>query len=150
MVTKRIVSNFDHMLKGKMYFFFKKSIWKYLIATLAIGFLAPLPTYNGITSFAIYFLGLMLILWPLLIVSAKVKGKKMEFDADIEFNDDNIIVKHRNKALVETKSWDWIKKIDNRKDRFYFVLNERYRFGISIPKSSLKNEEVEFFERKIN
>jgi hypothetical protein len=136
------------MMRGKIYFFFKKSIWRYLIGTLIIGFLAPLGSFNGTTSFVIYFAGLMMIVFPLMIISAKVMANKMKLDADIEFGEEKIIINHRNKELVETKDWNWIKEIDSKKNRFYFVLNERTPFGISIPKFDLTSEEIEFFERK--
>jgi len=135
-------------MSGKWYYFFRKSIWYYLLATLIFGVVLPLDAYNGITSFLIYFFGLLLIVIPLMIMAAKIQGAKMEFDADITFSEETITIKHHNKELVETKDWNWIKNIIDKKHSFYFVINTQKRFGIAIAKGELKPEEIEFFKKK--
>ena len=96
----------------------------------------------------LFFFGLMMIVLPLMVINAKINGDKIAFDADIEFNEDNIIITHRNKDLVESKDWSWIKKIEARKDRIYFVLNEKVPFGLNIPKSALTVDQISFIEHK--
>ncbi|TVZ15979.1 YcxB family protein [Maribacter sp. MAR_2009_72] len=149
MVTKSVVSNFKHIMSGKMYFFFKKSVWSYLLATLMIAVVVPIKQYNFITSFLIYFFGLMLIVFPIMIMAAKVQGEKMEFDAEVTFSEEKIAIRHRNKDLVETKDWNWIKKISATKDRFVLVVNQRQQFVIALAKDELTQEEIAFFETKI-
>ncbi|WP_262496951.1 hypothetical protein [Formosa algae] len=42
-------------------------------------------------------------------------GQHLNFDALVSFNPDNIVIKHVNKDLIETKSWDWVKDIEVKK-----------------------------------
>ncbi|PKA96726.1 hypothetical protein B0O79_0365 [Flavobacteriaceae bacterium MAR_2009_75] len=149
MVTKSVVSNFKHIMSGKMYFFFKKSVWRYLLATLMIAVVVPLKQYNVFISFLIYFFGLLLIVFPIMIMAASVQGKQMEFDAELTFSEEKITIRHRNKDLVETKDWNWIKKISATKDRFVLVVNQRQQFVISLAKDELTQAEIAFFETKI-
>ncbi len=97
MFTKHLTSTFESIVKAKMYFFLKKSIWKYLILTFMFGFLKPIGDLSGFYSFLVYFTGLMLKLFPLQFIRAKIMAQKLYFDADVEFNDSVIIVRHRNK-----------------------------------------------------
>jgi len=144
MITKRIVSNYINILKGKLYFFIKKSIWKYILATLLITSVSPIDSLSILTSFTLYFLGLMIIIIPLILISAKIQANKTSFDAYLTFNDKNIIVHHRNKELIETKKWSWIKKIDNKRDTFYLIVNQKTPFAILIQKNKLTAEQICF------
>lgn len=81
-------------------------------------------------------------------MAASVQGEKMEFDAEVTFSEEKITIRHRNKDLVETKDWNWIKKISATKDRFVLVVNQRQQFVISLAKDELTQDEIAFFERK--
>jgi hypothetical protein len=131
-----------------MYFFFEKSIWVYLLATIVIAHLAPLGPLDSFVSFIIYFISLMVLVVSLMVLSAKMMARRLSFDADVTFGEKEITVAHRNKALTEVKDWGWVKKIDSKKDQFYLVLKGRTPFTVSIPKSKLTDEEIAFFERK--
>ena len=147
MIKQRLVSNFENIFKGKVYFFMKKSIWKYLILTLIIGFLKPINGLNPIITALIYFAGINLILWPLQYVSAKIFAKKINFDAMVEFDETEIKINHNNKDLIELKDWNWIKNIEFSKENIWLTLNQARPFGIVIPKSKLNASEIELFQR---
>ena len=147
MIKQRLVSNFENIFKGKVYFFMKKSIWKYLILTLIIGFLKPINGLNPIITALIYFAGINLILWPLQYVSAKIFAKKINFDAMVEFDETEIKINHNNKDLIELKDWNWIKNIELSKENIWLTLNQARPFGIVIPKSKLNASEIELFQR---
>ncbi|WP_159021365.1 hypothetical protein [Formosa sp. L2A11] len=148
MVKQQIVSNFSNIIRGKMYFFLKKSVWKYLILTGIMGYVNPMPNMGPFATAALYFLGVMLILLPLQYFSAKTLGKKINFDALVEFNEEDIIINHNNKDEIETKNWNWISVIDLKKDRIWLTLNQTRPFAISIPKSKLQESEIAFFKQK--
>ncbi len=82
-------------------------------------------------------------------MAAKVQGNQMEFDAEVTFSEEKITIKHRNKDLVETKDWNWIKNISATKDRFVLVINQRQQFVISLAKDELTQADIAFFENKI-
>ena len=150
MTKQRLVSNFDNILRAKIYFFLKKSIWKYLISSILLGFLKPIGGLNSIVSAIIYFIGINVILWPLQYLSAKALAKTINFDADVEFGESKILINHNNKELTETKDWSWIKKIDINTDRVWLTINQKRPFGISIPISKLSESDISLFRQKAN
>lgn len=143
MVKKRLVSSFDNILRGKIYYFMKKSIWRYLLASLILGYLTPINEINSIGSALIYFTGINIILWPLQYLSAKAQEKT--FDALVEFDEREIKINHNNQDLIEIKDWSWIKKIEMNQDRIWLTINQSKPFGVSIPKSKLTTSEIDFF-----
>jgi len=150
MIKQRLVSNFDNILRAKIYFFLKKSIWKYLILGILLGFLKPIGGLNSIVSGIIYFVGINVILWPLQYLSAKAFAKTINFDADVEFGESKILINHNNKELSETKDWSWIKKIDINTERVWLTINQKRPFGISIPISKLSESDIDLFNQKAN
>ena len=53
-------------------------------------------------------------------------------------------VKHNNKNEIELKDWNWIKTMDRKKYRYWFTVNQKPLFLISIPISQLNQGEVDF------
>ncbi|WP_434035930.1 hypothetical protein [Formosa sp. 4Alg 33] len=148
MVTQRLVSNFDTIFRAKAYFFLKKSIWKYLLFTLIMGYALPINELSPISSGLIYFVAVMILLWPLQYLSAKRFSKLINFDAIVEFNEQEIKLNHNNSNTVEVKDWNWVRVIEIKKERIWLALNEARPFAISIPKSKLSQSEIEFFKSK--
>jgi hypothetical protein len=111
-----------------------------------LGFLKPIGELGGFSTFLVYFSGLMLILFPLQFLSAKVLAKKINFDADVEFSNEAITVKHRNKDSIEHKDWSWIREINFKKDSIWLVINNTIPFGIGLRKDKLSSDEIAFFE----
>jgi len=147
-VTRRIQSNFTSILRAKIYFFLKKSLWMYLTGTFLLGYAIPISSFGIFYSSLIYFAFLIIILVPLYYFSTKRIAKKNDFDADIEFNDKNIIIRHRNREMMETKEWTWVKKLDINNLGVFLVVNNPHRFLISFSKNELSENELEFFEKK--
>jgi len=117
------------------------------VLSILLGFLLPISGVNPYVTTVIYFIVINAILWPLQYLSAKTYAKNINFDAIIDFNENEIILDHQNKELTETKDWSWIEKIDLEGDRIWFTLNQPRPFGISIPKSKLSDSEIIFFEK---
>ena len=147
MKEHRLVMNFNNIINGKVYFFLRKSLIRYIILTIILGLLNPINEYGGVKSGFIYFVGLNIMLWPLLYFSAKIQAKANNFDVNVEFSEENIKVSHNNQDLVETKDWDWFKRIEITKDRVWFTVNQIRPFILSLPKSKLSQSEIELFER---
>lgn len=147
-VRKRIQSGYNQILRAKIYFFFKRSIWRYLLGMIILGFVCPLNPPGAIVSALIYFLIFMvIILIPVYHFGSKVMAKRSAFDADVEFNEQNITVKHRNKDLEEVKEWTWIRQIDITGKAVFLVVNQANQFVISLPNNSLSEEEIQFFRK---
>ncbi|TPN82876.1 hypothetical protein [Aquimarina algicola] len=127
MVTKRMVINLKTILKAKLYFFLRRSIWRYMLGAFIFAYVSPIESLGIARSFALYFFGLIAFVLLLLLISAKIQAKKIRYDADVIFYEDHITITHRNKDLVETKDWSWIKKIDDQKDALHLIVNKRTR-----------------------
>jgi len=145
MVKQRLISNLDNILKAKIYFFMQKSIWKYLLASVLLGFSMPFGSYSSLISIPIYFALIMIIVMPALYLSAKTQAKTSNFDAMVEFKENEIIIHHTEKE-VESTDWNWIKKIEIRRDTIWLIINQVKPYGISLPKSKLTDTEINFFE----
>ena len=81
-------------------------------------------------------------------LSSKYAASKNLFDADVEFTNDKITIKHRNKNLVEEKDWLWIKALKSTNDYFVLELNQSPSFVIHFSKSKLSQEQIDFFENR--
>lgn len=147
MVTKRITIDYNSVLKAKIYFFFKRSIWRYLPAMLIVAYIFPLNPPGFLLSGLIYFFVFtIVILVPLYHFSSVMMAKKIDFDADVTFSEAHIVVAHKNKPSTETKEWTWIRNIDITANNVWLVTNEAPRFLISLPKNKLSESELLFFE----
>jgi len=133
---------------AKMYYFFKKSLYRYLLAAIILGIVAGIDSYSPLISMIIYFMCIMIVVLPLMYISGRIQARKINFDADISFNESEILVDHRNKDLQEKKDWNWIKNMAIQKERIFLELNEEVPFAISIPTMKLTGEEIEFLKRK--
>ncbi|MEC5142032.1 hypothetical protein [Chitinophaga sp. 212800010-3] len=146
-VTKRVLSNYNNILQAKVYFFLKKSMWMYLAAMLLLGYAVPLTSFGTILSALFYFfIFILVILVPLYHFSSKALAAKNLFDADIEFGEQQIIIRHRNKDLTETKDWSWVRQMDINRNAVLLVVNISYRFLIQLNKDRLTESEWQFFQ----
>lgn len=124
-------------------------MWLYLISFYAIAYVMPLNGFNWEVSGVIYFLAFcMLILVPLYHVSTVRLVKLFNFDAVVEFGDDEIVIRHRNKDLVEHKGWDWVKNIVFLSGSVILEVKAPSRFLIMLGKRNLTAEEIQFFRSK--
>ncbi|MDN5284464.1 MAG: hypothetical protein JWR38_738 [Mucilaginibacter sp.] len=147
-VAKRIQSSYNQILRAKIYFFFKRSIWRYLLGMFILGFVCPLNPPGAIISALIYFLiFIVVILIPVYHFSSKIMEKRIAFDADVEFNKQNIIIKHRNKDLEEVKEWTWIKQIDITGKAVFLIVNQPNQFAIILNNNNLSENELQFFSK---
>lgn len=147
-VIKRIQCTYSSILRAKIYFFLKKSLWIYLVSIIMIAYVIPIASSGIFLSSLIYFSFLLVILIPLYHFSAKIIAVKNNLDADIEFNEQSIIIRHRNKTAIEIKEWTWIKKLDITSHGIFLVADTPNRFLISFNKDGLSEEELQFFEKK--
>jgi hypothetical protein len=115
---------------------------------LLLAYASPLPSMGVVPSALIYFLVFVIVvLVPLYHFSSKAQARKSNFDADITFSEENILIRHRNKDLAETKEWSWIKKIDITQAAIVFVTEQDRRFLISFSKNNLSQDEQLFFSK---
>ncbi|NLR57650.1 hypothetical protein HGH93_06045 [Chitinophaga polysaccharea] len=145
-ITKRIQTTYNTVLRAKMYFFFRKSIWMYLLGMLMLGYALPLENAGMLLSALIYFIIFALvILVPVYHFSTQMMVRKAHLDANIEFNEQGIIIRHIDSNTIETKSWDWIKRIDISRKDILLIVDHPTRFLIALEKSKLTAPEIQFF-----
>jgi len=147
-VTIHLQSTFEAMLTGKFYFFIKKSLWRYLACSVLLAVVQPHWFGSTLSTFIYLFGGLVCISIVAMYLSSKYAASKNLFDADVEFTDDRITIKHRNKDLVEEKDWLWIKALKSTDDYFVLELNQSPSFIIHFSKSKLSQAQIDFFENR--
>ncbi|MEN7547559.1 hypothetical protein AAG747_06560 [Rapidithrix thailandica] len=148
-VSKYVTANFKSILRAKLYNFFQRSLWRYILAVMIIAYVIP-ETFG---SFVQTFMGLLSILlsvvFLLIVISSKIFSKKMYFDAVIVFTETSIILNHQNSSKEkEEKDWSWIKKISENAKHFWLKTNEYPPFYIYLDKEKLTDQEIEFFKSK--
>lgn len=148
-ITKRIQSSYKSILRAKIYFFLRKSLWIYLGAMFLLAYGIPFASFGVLLSGLIYFIVfLIIVLVPVYHFSSKAIADKDKLDADIEFNEKNIIIKHKNKPQVEVMEWNWVKELHITKNAVFFIVNYPHRFLISFGRKELSENEVQFLLSK--
>lgn len=147
--TKHLTLNFKAVLRAKIFKFFKKSIWMYVMASvmIAVGY----ELFGGTYTIGLYvFLILMLVAIMAMLLGSWVLSRKLAFDADVTFSEENITISHRNlHQEIEQRDWSWIKKITMGKTAIWIEINQRPPFIMHLLKSTLTEEEVLFFKQKL-
>lgn len=145
-IIKRIKSDYRSILKAKIYRLLTKSLWIYLICMFVIASVLPLPAVNFLVSGLIYFISfLVLVIIPAYHFSTVRLVKTLQFDADAEFSETGIVLRHRNKDVVETKGWEWISRIIITGGSVVLETRQYPGFMIFLSKERLKGEELSFF-----
>ena len=147
-ITIHLQSTFEAMLTGKFYFFIKKSLWRLLACSALIAVVQPQWFGSTLSTFIYLFGGFVSVSIIGMYLSSKYAASKNLFDADVEFTNDKITIKHRNKNLVEEKDWLWIKALKSTNDYFVLELNQSPSFVIHFSKSKLSQEQIDFFENR--
>ncbi len=98
-------------------------------------------------SMVYYFAGINALLWPLQLLSSWLLARKTDFDAIVHFTDAEIRIEHQNREEVETRDWSWVRRIDRRGGRFWFIIDQDPPLSLNIPESALQQSEIAFLER---
>lgn len=88
----------------------------------------------------------MIVAGLAMILSALAQAKTMNFDADVDFSEDKITLRHRNKDLYEEKDWTWVQQMDIKDDRVFLIPNEKRRMVYQL--TQLSSEELDFFKAR--
>lgn len=145
-VIKRIKADYQSILRAKIHVFLRKSLWLYLLSMFAIASVLPLPTLSIPVSAIIYFaIFLVVILVPVYHLSTVRLVQSLNFDADVEFDENQIIIRHRNKDLIETKDWQWILQISFTGSAVVLTVRQPRTFLIFLNKNNLTERELHFF-----
>lgn len=147
-ITKRLKSDYSAILKAKIYMLLTRSIWIYLICMFVIASVLPLPSVSILFSGMIYFLSLLiLVILPTYHFSAVRLASTLKFDADAVFSEVDIVLRHRNKDLVETKDWTWISKIAFTPAAVVLETRQYPGFMIFLRRNGLTGEEMAFLNQ---
>lgn len=148
-VTKTLRTTYKSILQAKLYFFFRKSIWMYLLGMFLLAYVFPMDSYGLVISAVIYFiLFIVVILAPVYHFSAKRIVKNRESDMVIEFSEQVITIKYEKTGQVETRGWDWIKEIKITPNELLLIVYLHGRYLIAFPKDKLSETELQFFLNK--
>ncbi|WP_335314493.1 hypothetical protein [Olivibacter sp. CPCC 100613] len=123
----------------------------YLLGMLLLAYVIPIDNYGVILSTVIYFfLFILVVLVPLYYFSTKRLAKNRDLDMVIEFDEQEITIRHEKTQRVETKGWDWVRRIELTPRELLLVVHFRGRYLIAFPKDKLNESEMQFFLDKMD
>ena len=144
-ITKRITSQFDFILIAKIRNFTRRSLWKYLVASIFIAIAYPDLFGSPFKTLFFIFAIVCVLSLSVIYLSSRIQAKENLFDADVTFTVSEIIIEHKNKALTEKKDWNWIIHSVESKSAFILLIQTRPRFEIYLLKEKLNTEEMNQF-----
>jgi hypothetical protein len=149
-ITKSFKYTINTILYAKFRNFFKRSLWKYIIASLLLAYgLSTLNRNTGLSVFNLFiimFSGLILLSVTLMVVSSYLLFlKKRQDDLEITFRENEIEVFWILKDQREIKSWNWIKGAEESNCIYYLDLDVYPSNVIMLAKQRLSIEENDLF-----
>jgi hypothetical protein len=146
---KHLIVNKESILKSKKENFFKRSIWKYLLAAFLISFVFSDLVGNIFSTFLIVSIGLISFSYLLIHISSKKLSEKLGIDAKIKFNDEGINIYH-SKVDLENQSikWEEIYKIHETKKTLIIDFDKLKPHMLIFKKEELEKNEIDYLKQK--
>jgi hypothetical protein len=142
-ITKTFVNTFDHMMRAKLRWFFRRSLRRYAIAVALITYALhaddpALTTMGIVTRGFAYFLALCVGVLGLHVVLAYLQSRKVA-QRTITFTEQNLIVDHKGQS--STRDWDWIISADESTTLISLLVRRMPRLELYMPKTKLDDNE---------
>jgi hypothetical protein len=140
-----LVNAFPFVLRAKMRGFFRRSVYRYALATAMLAYALHFPNIKSIATvefaaiWAAYFGGICGVVLVLILISAAIQSRHLDLRS-VTFKEDAIIVSQG--GATETKSWDWIIRAEDLADCFALLVQRRPRLEAFISKKHLSDEET--------
>jgi hypothetical protein len=145
LITKRLSSNQQSILLAKVQNFIKRSLFKYLIASVLLAMGAPSLLGGFVWTLLGTFVACCLLSFLAMYLSSKSQSAKNNFDANVTFEESEITIEHLNGSLLEKRKWDWIINYEENKYGFFLTIQKQPRVYLILAKTKLtKNEENAF------
>ena len=130
---------------AKLYVFRRRSLWRYLLAALLLSLARP----DLLGSFWLTLLGLALglVLMGLAVVlgSSYWPSSQAQFEAQVIFQANGIVVQPTSGAPTETHAWRWVQRADESNRYFYLTVRAFPRLVLLLDKRRLSPEEIGTF-----
>ena len=144
-ITKPFHTTFSTLLAGKLYFFRRRSAWRYLLAALLFSLARPelvngfWPTLLALAA-GLVSLGLLVV-----VLSSYVQRRRPLFEAVVTFQASGLEVRPANGTRPETHDWHWVRDFGENNRRFFLVVRPFPRLVLLLDKHRLTAEEVATF-----
>ena len=145
-ITKTFVNALPYVLRAKIRAFFRRSVFRYAIATALIAYAINFSSIKSIAGieflkiWMIYLLGICAVALILILISAVVQSRRL-VPRQVTFKEEAIIVTHRGET--ETKTWDWIIAAEETVDFFAFIVQKIPRLELFLRKKQLDDDEYQ-------
>ena len=148
-ITKTFANTFSDMMRAKIRWFFRRSLYRYAIAVALItyGLHGSNPYLTTTDKLALglgYFVALSLAVLLLHVVIALTQSRKLTLRT-ITFTDKSLIVKH--KGEMATCGWDWIISAGESPTLISLLVQKRPRLELYLPKTKLTGSEYTVLRR---
>lgn len=153
-ISKTFTNSFHSIFLAKMRGFWRRSIFRYLLAAVMLSYSRyllislnsdslgseRLSTADIILEGFIGFILLSSIVILLMIVAAKIQSKRLQ-PITITFKEDELVITRKGETVQH--DWDWIISAENTRDLFTFLIEQRPRYEVFLAKSKLTGAELE-------
>ena len=151
-VVTHVKSTFASNLVAKTINFLRRSIWKYLLATLLLT-VTTTGMFGHFSSRFFLFLSIVLVISFMAILMSSWRPIGGHIDAVVTFDWDKMLINHKDKGAEEI-TWDYVSSI-NFDDKVILLkmkpvassLNSGTSF-LFLTRSNLSPEEILFFEQR--
>jgi hypothetical protein len=145
-ITKSFKYTVNTILHAKFRNFLKRSLWKYMIASLLLALgsssLNEARDLSTLNQFLIIFSCLIALSVVLMVISSYILYmKKKKDDMEITFKEGEVKVFWYSNGVKEIKSWNWIKSVEESNGLYYLDLDVMPRNVIMLAKQRLTSEE---------
>jgi hypothetical protein len=144
-ITQQFQVTFSSMLTGKLYFFRRRSLWRYLLAALLFSLAKPELVnsfWSTLLVLTVGFVGLGLLS---VVLGSYTQRRQSFFEGIVTFQATGLEVRPANGATPETHDWHWVREFGEDSRRFFLVFRPFPRLVLLLDKRRLTAEEVDAF-----
>lgn len=147
--TKQIGVGYESILASKINNFKRRSLWRYLIASILVTIVYPNLLENFVFTGIAIFLGLCLLSFIVIYMSARILSRKKHFQANMILNDEGVqFVGLDNEFDTIQIPWQELEYFKVKDTKAMFSHKEIPGKNVILKKEKLTKEEYQFLEEK--
>ncbi|GAB3637368.1 hypothetical protein GCM10027422_29580 [Hymenobacter arcticus] len=138
-------TTFANLLAGKLYNFRRRSLWRYLLGALLLSLARPALVGSFWPTLLVLAAGLVGLGLLVVVLSSYALRHNQQFEAEVTFRADGVVVRPASGAPPETHDWQWVRQASETSRRFFLVVKPFPRLVLLLDKHRLTDEEVATF-----
>lgn len=144
-ITKTFANTFRDMMRAKLRWFFRRSLYRYAIAVALITFGLhggdpALTLTEKLMRGIIYFVALCAAVLVLHVFAASIQSRRLA-PRTITFTKDNVTVNHKGESV--DRGWSWILAANESSTLISLLVQKMPRLELYLPKAKLNDTELQ-------